>query len=154
MTRCHDLQELQSYNINYDCIYCYKPPHKTNSVTEVGNNKAETYTGVTANTFKKRYGAHCSDMRHEKYRSSTCLSKHVWGLKDQGKNFSIQWRLVDRSSSFNPITQKCRICLKEKKEILYNRDGSSLNKRNKIFSTCRHRKTRLLCNVKTWDLFN
>ena len=30
-------------------------------------------------------GAHCTDMRHEKYRTSTCLSKHVWDLKDNGK---------------------------------------------------------------------
>ena len=100
------------------------------TVTEEGTGRKETYTGVTANTFKKRYGAHTTDMRNSKYRTSTCLSKHVWDLKDKGKNFNIEWHLVDRSSSFNPITQKCRICLKEKKEILYNTEGSSLNKRN------------------------
>ena len=84
---------LSRVNVETDCVVYGAV------VTEVGNNKAETYTGVTAHTFKKRYGAHFTDMLNSKY--STCLSKHVWDLNDNGKQYSIQW-----CSSFNPITQK------------------------------------------------
>ena len=115
------------------------------TVTETVSGNRETYTGVTGNTFKKRLYGHQADMRKSENRHSSSLANHVWSLKDNGRQFSINWRLVDRSSAFNPITGKCRICLKEKKEILYNKDGSTLNKRNEIFNTCRHRTSKLEC---------
>ena len=108
----------------------------------------ETYTGGTAQTFKERWRGHKTDLRHKRRETSTTLSKYVWELKDEGKEFNIKWSLVDRAPPFNPITRKCRVCLKEKREILYNKDGSSLNKRGEIFNTCRHRIKGLLCNVK------
>ena len=88
----------------------------------------------------------------EKYRHSTTLSGHLWELKDQGRNFKIDWAIIEKGRDFNPITGKCDICLKEKFHIIYNRPGSSLNKREEIFNTCRHRKRKLLGNAKTWAL--
>ena len=120
-----------------------------NTVTEAGSGTAETYTGVTGNTFKKRWDGHKTDMRNPKYRNSTRLSIHVWALKDEGKDFNLTWSLIDRSTAFNPITKKCRICLKEKYKIMYNREGSTLNKRHEVFNSCRHRTQKLLANVKT-----
>ena len=117
-------------------------------VTELGAGKLETYTGATGNTFKERMYGHTSDINHRD-RKGTCLSRHTWDLKDGGKTFDMQWSIVDRASSFNPVTRKCRVCLKEKKEILYNRSGSTLNKRNEVFNTCRHRTQKLLRNFKT-----
>ena len=119
------------------------------TVTETGTGSVETYTGVTGNTFKQRYGGHTSDINLRKNRHKSSLADHIWNLKDDNKPYDIHWDLIDRSSSFNPITRKCRICLKEKREILYNRNGSTLNKRNEVFNTCRHRKQKLLSNVKT-----
>ena len=119
------------------------------TVTDTLSGNTETYTGVTGNTFKKRFNGHQSDLRNSKNRHNSTLASHVWQLKDEGKQFTIDWRLVDRSSPFNPITRKCRICLKEKKEILYNKNGSTLNKRSEIFNTCRHRTSQLLRNIKT-----
>ena len=119
------------------------------TVTETMSGKLETYTGVTGNTFKKRWYGHKSDMRNPANRQSSKLSDHIWNLKDENKTFEIDWRLIDRSTSFNPITRKCRICLKEKYQIMYNRDGSTLNKRQEIFNSCRHRTQKLLVNVKT-----
>ena len=119
------------------------------AVTELGSGKTETYTGVTGNTFKERYNGHKSDIRHQKNRHNTCLADHVWNLKEEGKQYNIEWKLVDRAPTFNPITRKCRVCLKEKSEILYNHAGSTLNKRNEIFNTCRHRIKGLLSNVKS-----
>ena len=114
------------------------------TVTETQTGKVETYTGGTAQTFKERWRGHKTDLRHKRRETSTTLSKYVWELKDEGKEFNIKWSLVDRAPPFNPITRKCRVCLKEKREILYNKDGSSLNKRGEIFNTCRHRIKGLL----------
>ena len=96
----------------------------------------ETYTGVTGNKFKERFNSHKSDFRHEKNRHNTTLANHIWNLKNAGTDYQVKWSLVDRAGSFNPTTQKCRVCLKEKYLILYNQTGSSLNKRNEIFNTC------------------
>ena len=111
--------------------------------------KVETYTGVTGNTFKQRLGGHRSDIKLRKNRHKSTLADHIWTLKDEGKDYNLEWNLVERAPAFNPTTRKCRVCLKEKKQILYNRNGSSLNKRNEIFNTCRHRKQKLLMNVNT-----
>ena len=132
------------------------PRFGTHSFSKIGfvpgtSGQTETNTCVTGNTFKERFNGHKSDIRHEKNRHNTSLADHVWKLKKEGKDYNIEWRLVDRAPPFNPITRKCRVCLKEKCEILYNQAGSTLNKRNEIFNTCRHRVKRLLMNVKTWD---
>ena len=118
------------------------------TVTETGSGNVETYTGVTGNTFKDRYNGHKYDIRHQKGRHNTCLANHIWNLKDEGENYDIEWQLIDRAPAFNPITRKCRVCLKEKRYILYDQAGSSLNRRHEIFSTCRHRTQKLLSNVK------
>ena len=119
-------------------------------MTETQTGSKETYTGVTSRQFKKRFYEHNTDMRKVKNRTKSCLSAHIWNLKDNGKSFTVSWKLKDRATSYNPTTKKCRICLKEKYHILYKADGASLNKRSEIFNTCRHRITKLLINVKTW----
>ena len=121
------------------------------SVTETGTGKTETYTGLTGNRFKERYYKHCSDMRNAKDRNNTSLSAHVWSLKDQNLSYSIKWDFIEKAPTFNPVTKKCRLCLKEKYHILYNNNNNStLNRRQEIFNTCRHRKQRLLANFNTW----
>ena len=101
---------------------------------------------------KKKWDGHRSDCRHEKNRTNSRYSGHIWNLKDKNKNFETEWKLIDRASTFNPITRKCRVCLKEKFYIMYHRDGSTLNKRHEIFNTCRHKNWKLLAKVKTWVL--
>jgi hypothetical protein len=70
------------------------------------------------NTFKERYNGHRSDIRHQKNRHNTTLADLIWNLNDGGKDYELEWNLVERAPSFNPITQKCRVCLKEKTNIL------------------------------------
>ena len=40
----------------------------------------------------------------------------VTGNTLKSRPFSIEWKLVDRGTRFNPTNKKCRICLEEKKE--------------------------------------
>ena len=111
------------------------------------NNNTETYTGLTSRTFKKRYYEHRNSVNHRDSDHSTTLSSHIWNLKDKNENFEIGWSIIDRASAFNPVTRKCRLCIKEKYYIIFQPDGASLNERSELYSVCRHRTKELLANT-------
>jgi len=69
-------------------------------------------------------------------------------LKDRDRAFNIEWKLIDRGTPYNPVTRKCRLCLKEKFTIIYKRENATINKRSELFSSCRHRWKTLLSKVK------
>ena len=80
------------------------------TVTRQDNNRQETYIGLTANDFKERYNQHTSDFRHNKDRNSTALSKYIWTLKDNSIPHNITWKIIAKSKSYSPATNKCNIC--------------------------------------------
>ena len=110
------------------------------------NQNIATYTGLTSNTFKTRFYKHRSSFNKESLEHETTLSSHIWDLKRNNQNFEIQWNIKDKAPPFNPISRRCRLCLKEKYYIIFQPDGASLNQRSELFSTCRHRLTNLLVN--------
>ena len=116
------------------------------TVIDSSANKS-TYTGLTRNTFKKRWYKHNSDFNNEENKHSTTLSTCIWDLKSSGQDYQISWKVIDRGAEFNPATRKCRLCLKEKYHILFNSACASLNSRSEMFATCRHRKRLLLENT-------
>ena len=119
------------------------------SVKEIPTGNIETYTGATARRFKDRLYEHRADMNSEEGRTKTALSAHIWSLKDRNIQYEVSWKLRYRGPDYNPITKKCRICLREKHFIMYDRGGSTLNKRSEVYNTCRHKRGKLLENVKT-----
>ena len=96
-----------------------------------------TYTGGTQE-FKPRLWAHNKSFRDEDKRRQTTLSEHIWSIKDQQLNYSINWKILEKTSGFNPITLQCKICLIY--HIILNPNQATLNKRHETFSTCRHLK--------------
>ena len=110
------------------------------------NSNLETYTGLTSQTFKKRFYKHRESFLKRNPDNSTTLSTHVWNLKDQGIDFNIKWSIIGRAKPFNPSTRKCRLCLKEIYNIIFRPEGASLNERSELFTPCRHRKQQLLQN--------
>ena len=104
----------------------------------------EHYTGLTGNTFKKRYNAHNADFRNNE--NKTRLSTHINKLKEENKNYQLKWEILDRAPTHNPVSRKCRLCLKEIYYIIFRPDSASLNSRNELFNTCRHRTQKLLTN--------
>ena len=109
-------------------------------------NTSETCIGLTENDFKTKYRNHIASFRHAKHRNSTELSKHIWTLKDSNIDLSISWRIISSRSSYNSSSKRCNLCLREKVFIIYRPDLSSLNKRNELVSSCRHRNKALLRN--------
>ena len=118
-------------------------------VTETKTQKTETYTGLTSRHFKVRYEEHLRNFEKSDDRNKSKLSGHIWDLKDQGLEYSLEWSIIDKAPPFNSTTRKCLLCLKEKHHIMYDRGRSSLNKRSEVFNTCRHRTQSLLSNLKS-----
>ena len=97
------------------------------------------YYGLTEGPFKTRYNAHTRSFRAEQCRRDTELSKYVWELKDQNKQYDIEWSIVQRAAPYKCGTRRCDICISEKTVIATADAKSMLNKRAEIISTCRHR---------------
>ena len=82
--------------------------------------------------------------KNENKRNDTELSKHLWLLKDQKKDFFISWKILAKAKSYTNLTKRCNLCNTEKFYILHKPDMATLNKRNKLLSTCRHKRMFLL----------
>ena len=111
------------------------------------DSNSTTYTGLTCNTFKQRFYGHRHSFNNRTSERSSTLSSHIWRLKDNNDNYDVKWNIVGRASEFNPVTKKCRLCIKEKYHIIFQPEGAALNERSELYSTCRHRKKILLANT-------
>ena len=112
------------------------------------DNNTNTYTGLTSNTFKKRYYKHRSTFEDENHENPTTLSSHIWSLKNQNKTFDLSWSILERAQNFNPASHKCRLCLKEKFYIIFKPEGATLNLRSELFTSCRHKLGKTLAKIK------
>ena len=65
-------------------------------------------------------------------------------IADQGVNYILEWSIIARGKGFNPTTRSCQICLREKYFIMFRPEGATLNSRDELFNTCRHRTKLLL----------
>ena len=104
----------------------------------------ETYIGLTANQFKARYRNHQMSFRHEKRKNETELSKHLCKLKEEGKDFTVTWKIVAKAKPYTNLTKRCNLCTTEKFFLLTKPHMQTLNKRNELISTCRHRRKFIL----------
>ena len=108
------------------------------TVATEDNRPAESYVGLTENSFKTRYSNHKSSFRDPNKRLSTELSKHIWHLKDTKIGFSLAWKILKQAATFNPASNRCNLCLWEKYFIICRADPASLNERNELVTSCRH----------------
>ena len=112
------------------------------------NGKTENYVGLTSTKFSARYANHMSSFRNLQHANQTKLSTHIWDLKNQNIDFTIDWKVIDRGKIFSALTQDCQLCLKEKYQIIFKPENSTLNKRNELAAYCRHKKHSLLMRTK------
>ena len=112
----------------------------------VENNKGEkqTYVGL-ASKFKKRFYKHRESMEKQNPENSTTLSTHFWNEMGAANNPKVTWKILQNNiPEFNPVTGKCLLCIKEKFTIVLKPQLATLNTRQEIFSSCRHKKGKLL----------
>ena len=116
------------------------------TVTEE-NGEKHTYTGLTANRFKDRWGGHNYTFSNDQANQTT-LSSLTHELKNHDINFEIKWELIDKAKPFNPVTGICALCTREKYLIAFDPKGATLNKRSELYSSCRHKEKMLLIKKK------
>ena len=109
-------------------------------------NHTETYTGLTECEFKTRYNLHKSSFKNQRTRKATTLSEHIHSLKDRNIEHKVNWTVTSRAKPYSPTSKICSLCLEEKYTILYQPHSATLNKRNELYTACRHRRKHLLCN--------
>ena len=129
--------QLEGENVVYVC-----------QVTRVDNGEMKRYCG-SSQWFKTRFYQHNGNERHWKNRNKTKLAGYIWKLKTNNPplNYTLKWYVIDKGRTYNPVTGKCRLCLKEKYHILYNKEQSCLNSREEVFTPCPHKKKFLLANA-------
>ena len=117
------------------------------TVTRQDSQNKETYIGLSETEFKLRFNNHTHSFRHKEHRNDTALSQHIWKLKDNNKNYEIEWKIIAKSNTYSTSSKTCNLCLKEKYIIICKPHMATLNTRNELASGCRHRKRHLLSNL-------
>ena len=102
------------------------------------------YVGLTSTTFKERLANHKKAFNHLRYSKETCLSIHLWKLKNENIQYSLKWKLIARAKPYSPVAGVCQLCTREKYYILFKPELASLNSRNEIKTHCRHKQAVLL----------
>ena len=108
------------------------------------DNTTKTYYGQCEGEFKMRYNNHTKSFRHRKYQNETELSKLIWKLKDETKEYHLRWSIASRSSPRKTGSKICDLCLTEKVIIVRAEPKGLLNKRTELISKCRHRNKFML----------
>jgi len=116
-------------------------------VTTDEDSTGKNYIGLTEGTFKQRYTQHKLSFQNRKYTNSTELSKYIWKLKDDKKNYVINWSIITSASSYNNMSKRCNLCLAEKLSIIKANKASLFNKRSELISKCRHENKYYLMNT-------
>ena len=70
-------------------------------------------------------------LRNKKYKHETKLSKHLWNLKRENRQFLIRWAIVKQMPAGT-------LCIEEKPLIMKDRSKNILNRRSEMFSKYRH----------------
>ena len=118
------------------------------TVTTEDNRPAQTYVGLTENSFKARFANHKSSFNNPDKTLSTELSKHVWCLKEARLKFKVTRKILKQTSPFNLVSSRCNLCLWDKYFIICRPELATLNKRNELVTSCRHANKFLLKNFK------
>ena len=113
------------------------------------DGKVDTYIGLSEPPFKDRFRNHKSSFKTRNPKNSTSLSKHIWQLEDQNIGYDISWKIVSRAKPYNPVTNLCPLCTREKYFIIFKPEMASINARNEIAGPCLHKHNKLLKKSKS-----
>jgi hypothetical protein len=69
-------------------------------------------------------------------------------LNRRNEPYTIKWDIASRAAPFSPVSGICSLCTAEKYKIICNPAKAILDSRNELFNSCRHRRLKLLINVK------
>ena len=131
--------QCRSVNAVYQATITVEPREEVEGEVE----EVHTYVGAS-HDFKERYYRHRTSFNNPDYRTDTTLSKCVWKLKEENRQFSMKWRIIDRGAAYRPSSRRCNLCLKEKYWIIFHPEMASLNDNSEIWTPCMHRHSTYL----------
>ena len=80
----------------------------------------ETNDGINETEFTSKYNNHTMSFRNRTHKTDLELSKFIWSLKNQNKEFDIKWSILKKSSK----SKSCNLCLSKKLVISkFQREG-------------------------------
>ena len=113
------------------------------------DGRVENYVGLARN-FKKRFRKHRTTLKDRHAEGQTTMSNYVHLQRDQGKDPVVAWRFMEKNvPDFNPISGVCRLCTREKFQIVLNPSAATLNHRTEMFAHCRHKDFYLIGNLSS-----
>ena len=80
-------------------------------------------------------------------RNATKLSGYVWELKDMNIRPTLNYKIKESAPAYSPVTDRCRLCLLEKLEILLADEKEYINDRSELLAKCRHANKFMLSGV-------
>ena len=95
--------------------------------------------------------AEMTDQQQKIWQEKYCGK--IWEIEDEGLDFKIKWKILERTQSFSPISGACGLCTLEKGYILFKSDETSLNKRGKIAGHSFHKEPALLVKYPNYSNF-
>ena len=116
--------------------------------TVTSNEEKCIYIGSTEGSFKQRYTQHKSDIKNERGKNKTTLSKYMWDMKERRKHAEIEWSILKKCKKYTSGSRRCDVCLSEKLEILkaVKTGDKMLNVRSELMYKCPHRRKFLLAS--------
>ena len=117
---------------------------------EEGKRKKEDnlYMGQTGQEIRKRIKEAESDIRIREKKNSTRLTGYVWGLKEEGKKYRIEWEILERAREYAKGGKSCNLCNREKVQILKQEKKRLLNGRDELMTKCFHKRKHKVENYK------
>ena len=109
-------------------------------------DNVKLHYGACKGEFKSRFYNHMKsfwDRGNERE-----LSKYIWQLKDESKNYNICWKIFMYATPYKCGTRRCNLCLTETYVIARSDQEHWLNKRTEVISKCHHRNKCLIKIVK------
>ena len=103
-------------------------------------NTSETLNcyGTCEKSFKERYNKHTLPLKNKSRQKSTELSNHIWQLKENSENYTINWLIAMKAHPYICGMRKCDLCLCEKLLVARANSTSLLNKRDELLPKCRY----------------
>ena len=72
----------------------YKAEVETND--GINELSIKVYFSICETEFKSRYNNHTMSFRNRTHKNDNELSKYIWSLKDQNKDFDIKWSIFNK----------------------------------------------------------
>ena len=116
------------------------------TVTSLPEEGKKYYVGLCSTSFKDRLAVHKQHMNNKAHRTKCELANHVWQMKDDGKAFSIKWKILKKVRG-RMVGGACRLCTTEQLFIVEHPDKDNLLN-TKCIEKCRHGERYSLKSVR------